>query len=131
MAHAKQQAVMFLLGALLVGGALGFSADRYMRHQSFTSQYGPLRSRFYDDLGLTEKQRATIDSLAFDQDCKMKALFAPQRPTIDAMRVHFHAQVDSLLTPGQLTKLNARRQEAKARHDAEQAKEPKRQCSGN
>ncbi len=131
MAHAKQQALMFLLGALLVGGALGFSADRYIRHQSFASQYGPLRSRFYDDLGLSEKQRGTIDSLAFDEDCKMKALFAPQRPTVDSMRVRFHAQVDSLLSSAQLAKLNARRQEAKARHDAETAKEPKRQCSGN
>ena len=130
MGHAKQQAVMFLLGALLVGGALGFSADRYIRHQSFTSQYGPLRSRFYDDLGLSEQQRATIDSLAFQQDCAMKALLAPQRAAMDSIRTRFHAEIDSVFSPAQMAKLNTRRAEIKARRDAEQAKEPKRQCSG-
>ncbi|MGE5730769.1 MAG: hypothetical protein ACM37U_02450, partial [Gemmatimonas sp.] len=63
MHRAKQQAAMFLLGALLVGGALGFSADRYIGHQKFATQYGP-RQRFYDQLGLTPQQRNTLDSLA-------------------------------------------------------------------
>ena len=33
MQRSKQQALMFLLGAVLVGGALGFSADRYLGHE--------------------------------------------------------------------------------------------------
>jgi len=45
MQRSKQQALMFLLGIGLVGGALGFSADRYLGHQRFASQYGP-RQRF-------------------------------------------------------------------------------------
>jgi hypothetical protein len=32
MQRSKQQALMFLLGAVLVGGAVGFSADRYIGH---------------------------------------------------------------------------------------------------
>ena len=68
MQRTKQQALMFVLGAVLVGGALGFSADRYFVHEKVVSQYGP-RARFYDALGLTEAQRATLDSLAFQQEC--------------------------------------------------------------
>ena len=41
MQRSKQQALMFVLGAALVGGALGFSADRYMVHEKVVSQFGP------------------------------------------------------------------------------------------
>lgn len=129
--HAKQQALMFVLGALLVGGVLGFSADRYMRHRSFVDQYGPLRGRFYDDLGLSDTQRATIDSLAFAQDCAMRALLLPQRPAMDSIRSRFHAEIATVFTTDQQAKLDARQKDVQARRKAEQAKEPKRQCSQN
>ena len=67
MQRSKQQALMFLLGAVLVGGALGFSADRYLGHEKFTASYGP-RARFYDAIGLSEQQRTTVDSLTFSED---------------------------------------------------------------
>ena len=66
MQRSKQQALMFLLGAVLVGGALGFSADRYIAHDNFASSYGP-RSKFYDAIGLTETQRSAMDSLALNR----------------------------------------------------------------
>jgi hypothetical protein len=130
MHRGKQQAAMFLLGALLVGGALGFSADRYVVHEKFAAQYGP-RSRFYDELGLAPQQRATLDSLASLQDCAMKAVFAPHDSVLKSIRARFRAQMDSVFTKDQLTKLEARRKEMDVRRDAERAKEPKRSCSGN
>lgn len=131
MQRSKQQALMLLLGVGLACGALGFSADRYIGHQKFTSQFGPLRSRFYDDLGLSDKQRSTIDSLAFQQDCAMKQLFAPQDSAMKAIRSRFRAQIDSVFTKDQMTKLELRRKETQARREAEQQKEPKKTCSGN
>jgi len=130
MQRPKQQALMFLLGALLVGGALGFSADRYVSHEKFASQYGP-RSRFYDELGLAQSQRAALDSLAFQQDCAMRAVLAPHDSILKAIRSRFHAQQDSVFTKDQLTKLEARRKEFDTRRAAERSKEPKRTCSGN
>jgi hypothetical protein len=126
MQRTKQQALMFLLGAVLVGGALGFSADRYLGHERFATQFGP-RGRFYDELGLSQQQRATLDSLAFVQDCAMKSVLAPHDSLLKAMKAHFRAQRDSVFTKEQKAKLD----QMVARRQAEQAKEPKRQCSGN
>ena len=130
MQRSKQQALMFLLGSVLVGGALGFSADRYIGHEKFASQYGP-RARFYDELGLSQQQRATLDSLAFQQDCAMRSILAPHDSALKAIRARFRAEQDSVLTPQQLATLDARRKDSQARHAAEQAKEPRKQCSGN
>lgn len=130
MQRSKQQALMFLLGAVLVGGALGFSADRYIGHEKFASQYGP-RARFYDELGLSQQQRAALDSLAFQQDCAMRAILAPHDSALKSIRARFRAEQDSVLTPQQLATLDARRKDSQARHAAEQAKEPRKQCSAN
>jgi Spy/CpxP family protein refolding chaperone len=130
MQRPKQQALMFLLGAVLVGSALGFSADRYLGHEKFASQYGP-RAKFYDELGLSPAQRSTLDSLAFQQDCSFRAIMAPHDSAIKVLNARFRAQRDSVFTPDQKTKLDARRKEMDARREADRAKEPKRQCSGN
>lgn len=129
MQRTKQQALMFLLGAVLVGGALGFTADRYLGHENFAAQYGP-RARFYDQMGLSTEQRATLDSLAFQQDCAVKAVLAPHDSVLKSIRARFRAQQDSVFNKEQMAKLEARREEMKARREAEQAKEPKRTCSG-
>jgi len=121
---------MFLLGATLVGGALGFSADRYISHNRLVSSFGP-RSKFYDDLGLTTVQRNTLDSLAFAQECVVRTIIAPHDSALKATRAHFQAQRDSVFTKEQLAELKARRAEMDARRDEERAKEPKRVCSGN
>lgn len=130
MQRSKQQALMFLLGAVLVGGALGFSADRYLSHEKFAAQYGP-RSRFYDEMGLSAQQRNTLDSLSFEQDCVIKSVLAPQQATLDSIRGRFKAQWRAVFTKEQLVKYDARRKEIQSRRDAEQQKEPKRTCSGN
>jgi len=121
---------MFLLGATLVGGALGFSADRYLTHEKVVSQFGP-RPKFYDDLGLSEQQRGTLDSIMFAQDCAIRVVMAPVRPKLDTIRGNFRKEVEQVFTKDQLTQLEARRKEHDARRQAEQAKEPKRTCSGN
>jgi hypothetical protein len=130
MQRSKQQALMFLLGAVLVGGALGFTADRVIGHEKFAAQYGP-RARFYEDLGLSAQQRSTLDSLAFVQDCAMKAVLAPHDSLLRSMRARFRAQRDSVFTKEQKVKLDLRAKEVQARREAEQAKEPKRSCSPN
>ena len=130
MQRSKQQALMFLLGAVLVGGALGFTADRYIGHEKIAAQFGP-RNRFYDELGLSPQQRSTLDSLAFVQDCAMKSILAPHDSLLKSMRTRFRAQRDSVFTKEQKAKLDLRAKEMQARREAEQAKEPKRQCSPN
>jgi hypothetical protein len=130
MQRSKQQALMFLLGAALVGGAVGFSADRYIGHENFAVTYGP-RAKFYDEMGLSQQQRNTLDSLAFQQDCAIRTLLAPEKPALDSIRVRFQRERDSVLTKNQLAKMELRRKDTQARREAEQAKEPKRTCVAN
>lgn len=130
MQRSKQQALMFLLGAVLVGGVLGFSAERVFGHEKLVEQYGHDRRAFYDDLGLTDQQRATLDSLAFEQGCEVRIVLAPEKPALDSIRNRFKAEMRQVFTPEQLSKLESREKEIKARREAREAKEPKRQCSG-
>ena len=126
--EARIRFLFFLLGAVLVGGAVGFSADRYIGHEKFATQYGP-RVRFYDELGLNPQQRTTMDSLAFQQDCAVRQILAPHDSILKAIRTRFQAQRDSVLTKDQLTRMETRRKEMQSRREAEQAKEPKRTCN--
>ena len=130
MQRSKQQALMFLLGAVLVGGVVGFSADRVYQHQRFAIGYGP-RARFYDEIGLTQPQRATMDSLAFANECAVKAVVKPVKQQLDSIRGTFKEQQRKVYTPEQLAKVQEREKEIEARREAQAAKEPKRQCSPN
>ncbi len=50
MQRSKQQALMFLLGAVLVGGVLGFSANRVM--SSSKPKRASAREQMYADIGI-------------------------------------------------------------------------------
>ncbi len=92
MQRSKQQALMFLLGAVLVGGALGFSADRYLGHEKFVVAVRTAR-QVLRRVGLCRRSSATtLDSLAFEQDCAMRAVFAPHDRCSKSMRTRLPAQ---------------------------------------
>ena len=130
MQRSKQQALMFLLGATLVGGALGFSADRYLVHERMATQYGR-RARFYDELGLTERQRQAVDSLASARECETRLLLAPHDSAVNAIRVRFRRQRDSVFTKEQKAMYDKLWEDVRKRDSTEKAKEPKWTCSAN
>jgi Spy/CpxP family protein refolding chaperone len=105
MQRSKQQALMFLLGALLVGAILGFSADRVFRDGAPTRG----RQAMYDDLALTVEQRAAMDSLLDERHCQIARTLATVEPKLDSIRASARVQIDRLLTPEQRTRLEARR----------------------
>ena len=125
MQRSKQQALMFILGAVLVGGVLGFSADRVF--QDSQKHWAP-RMRMYNDLELSEGQRATMDSLLDDRNCQISALMKPVSPQLDSVKKAAHQQVLAILTAEQRAKLELRVQEmarrdslSKARRDSVRA----------
>lgn len=130
MQRSKQQALMFILGAVLVGGALGATGDRYLAHDRFAAQYGP-RARFYDELGLSQGQRNSLDSLASHEDCAIKLVLAPHDSVLKSIRAGFRAQMRQVFNKEQLARFDQRIKENQARHAAELQKEPTRTCSGN
>jgi Spy/CpxP family protein refolding chaperone len=119
MTRSKQQAMMFLLGAVLVGGALGFSADRVLNDKP--RNWAP-RQRMYEDLALTETQRVTMDSLLDEQNCRVGALMKPVRPRLDSIRSLARQQMAQILTPEQVAKLESRRQEMVRRDSLEKVR---------
>jgi Spy/CpxP family protein refolding chaperone len=112
MQRSKQQALMFLLGAVLVGSALGFSADRMLRDPG---KHWARRQQFYDDLGLSRAQRSTMDSLLDDRNCQISTVMKPVKPQLDSIRQAAHQQVLQVLTPEQREKLELRKKEMEQR----------------
>lgn len=117
MQRPKQQALAFLLGALLVGGAVGFSADRMIRQTDITME--ARRKRMYDDLGLAQTQRAALDSVFDASNCQLDQLYSPLQPAYDSIKAARRAQMNAILTPEQRTRLEARRKDEDLRRDAE------------
>ena len=131
MQRSKQQALMFLLGAVLVGGVLGFSADRVMADKQ--KHWSP-RQRMYRDLKLSEAQQVTMDSLLDDSNCQISAVMKPVRPQIEAIRKAQHQEILRILTPEQQGVMEMRQQEmarkdslSKARRDSIRAATKKTQ----
>lgn len=117
MQRPKQQALAFLLGALLVGGVVGFSADRMFRQTDSTLE--ARRTRMYDDLGLAPAQRTALDSVFDASNCQLDALYSPLQPAYETIKVARRNQMNAILTPAQRTRLEVRRKDEDVRRDAE------------
>lgn len=117
MQRPKQQALAFLIGAVLVGGVVGFSADRMMRQND--GSIASKRKELFDDLGLNAAQRSSMDSLFDARNCRYDALLKPLQPTLDSIRAATRAHMNSILAADQRTRLETRRKDDDARRDAE------------
>jgi hypothetical protein len=125
MQRSKQQAMMFLLGAVLVGGVLGFSAERFWRTQS--PQSWVPREAMYDDVGLSPAQRTAMDSVLDEGNRTREALIKPIKPQLDSLRVNMRAQMYRIFTLEQRAKFEARVKEDSIRRDqAHKAREQKK-----
>lgn len=124
MQHPRQQAFLFLLGALLVGGALGFSARHVIGGESGDASWAR-RQGMYDDLRLSSAQRATMDSLLDARTCQMRAALRPVRPQIDSVKAAGREQMRRVLTAEQWSRFEARAREDSLRH-AQTRRQPER-----
>ena len=117
MNRSKGYAVMFLLGAFIAGGALGFAADRAVggghERESRSRAY---RQRMADELKLTPPQVASVDSLIEQKHRQILALYQLVQPQLDSIALQArvisdstHAQIKRLLNPDQQVKLDRMR----------------------
>jgi hypothetical protein len=97
----KAQAVFFLLGAVLVGGALGFTADRAMTRRDAPKPDRSSRQQLGDRLELSDEQRKMLDSVLDDRNERMKALLAPIRPQLDSVRLTARGVIRARLSAAQ------------------------------
>ncbi|HKW12046.1 MAG TPA: hypothetical protein VJO33_16790 [Gemmatimonadaceae bacterium] len=116
MQRSKQQALFFLLGAVLVGGVVGFSAERVMLHAN-TDHSWSARTAMYDDLALTPAQREAMDSVIDEKNRRVDSLLKPVKPQIDSVRANARAQFYRIFSPDQRMKFETRVREDSLRRD--------------
>jgi len=97
----KAQAILFLLGAVLVGGALGFTANRAFDERDQPQDARSSRARLADRLELTSAQRRMLDSVLDERNERMKELLAPVRPRLDSLRFAARAVIRKQLSADQ------------------------------
>lgn len=100
----RSLALAFVLGALLVGGVLGFTADRVLGRDDACSRYftrSELRKRFADRLELTPVQRVKIDSILDAKRAAMDSIQAPARSAMAAVSDSTTRRIEAVLDPAQ------------------------------
>lgn len=125
MQRTKQQALFFLLGAVLVGGVLGFSAERVL-HDGDRDRGWFRREAMYDDLSLTAAQRVAVDSVLDERHCQMRALMEQLEPQADSIKEAGRVSMLRILTPEQRDRFERRRLEMEARDAERRASRSKR-----
>src|SRR5688500_1903448 len=123
MQRSRSLALMFLLGALLVGGALGFTADRVLAGNRCARNGDNRRSFTWltEELNLTAEQSAAVDSIVERRHREMRAVIAPVRPQMDAVRDTARQQIRRVLDDAQ----RARFDELIAKKGSEQERKKK------
>jgi hypothetical protein len=111
MQRSKQQALMFLLGALLVGGVVGASAIKVIQKKP---RRVPARVQMYDDIGIDSAHRITMDSILDETNCRLGDAARPLRPKMDSLKDAGYASIRELMTPAQREAFDARA--ARMRH---------------
>lgn len=97
----------FVLGALLVGGVLGFTADRVLGRDDACSRYftrSELRERFAERLELTPAQRQTIDSILDARRAVVDSIQAPTKDALAAVTDSATRRITAVLDPEQRVK---------------------------
>ena len=107
MQNSKQQALMFLLGAVLVGGALGFTADRMMiRDKLCTAEAQDMRAVLSERLALTPVQERVVDSILDDKHKRYEIIMAPLQESLDSVKLRARAQIRLVLAGDQMQKFD-------------------------
>lgn len=108
MQRSQQLAAMFLLGAFLVGGTLGFTVDRVVgdRMRGAGDSHSFL-DEFSDELQLSPAQRAAVDSILDERHRIDDSLMTPIRPQLDAARQNARRQIAARLDAPQRQKFEA------------------------
>jgi hypothetical protein len=114
----KSSALAFLLGAALVGGAFGFTADRLVTRDRVCPRWGDeqaMRHRFGDELSLSNAQRAAVDSILDQKHAAIQAVVLPVRPRIDSIAENATSRIRAHLNSDQRTTFDQMEAEIKAK----------------
>ena len=115
----KNSALAFLLGAALVGGVFGFTADRLVTRERVCPRWGDraaLIRRFDDELALSDSQRAAVDSIVAAKHRAVQALVLPMRPQLDSIDDDANRRIKARLDASQQANFDRMLAETKAQN---------------
>lgn len=118
MQRSKGLALMFVLGALLVGGVLGFSADRIMVKDRLCEKAAPhqsSRDRFGAQLDLSPEQRVRLDTILDAKHSEITSLLRPIQPQLDSVSANARAQIRAMLNEQQRSRFDDMRRRSRER----------------
>lgn len=111
MSRTKGLAIAMYLGALLAGAAIALAADRAMTRASRAPDARSPRTRFFDELELTQAQRDSATVIYDEAGKKFKALMdkhdsllKPIRAAQDSINTERRQRFSQLLTSEQKAK---------------------------
>ena len=107
MNRSKQYALLFLLGALLAGGVMGFTAALTFAGDGSARNGQDFRRRFAEDLDLSESQRTAVDEILDERNRQLQTVLAPVRPQMDSIKNHARQQIRQLLDERQRARFEA------------------------
>lgn len=83
----KSLAMMFILGAFLTGGAVGFAAERAVNKPVvLLSDEQSVREELARELSLTPEQKVVVDSAWEWRRARNREIMAAVRPALDSVR---------------------------------------------
>lgn len=124
----KNSALAFLLGAVLVGGVVGFTADRFVTRDRVCPRWGDdaaMRRRFGDELGLSDAQRAAVDTILSAKHRAIAALDKPIRPQMDSISDDATRRLRARLDPAQQATFDRMHAEVLARRRVDEQAGPR------
>ena len=100
---------MFLLGAFLTGGAVGFAADRAVAHARPAARYddSAAREEIAKQLNLSADQRHVIDSVMDWRRARSREIMQQYRPSLDSIRDSARVLMRTVLDATQQTQFTA------------------------
>lgn len=104
MNDSKNLALMFLLGAFLTGGVLGFTANRYINRDRVCTtgtSSASLRGILSERLRLTVEQQHAVDSILDERSRQYRIEMEPIRPRMEAIKLNAREQIRRVLNEEQ------------------------------
>lgn len=98
----KSLAMMFLLGAFLTGGAVGFAAERAVsKPVVLLNDEKAMREELARELKLSEAQKVVVDSAWEWRRARNRDIMAVVRPALDSVRDSARVRMMSVLSEPQ------------------------------
>lgn len=109
MRDSRNLAMMFLLGAFLSGGVLGFTANRFMNRDRVCSLGGrsSLLPVLSERLRLSKDQERTVDSILDERSRQYRIVMQPLASRMDSIKLNAREQIRRVLSPEQNSEFTA------------------------